>query len=92
MTEIWIEVTPAAQGWAITRRINKDHWPNGVVDTETVATYTWKRQARLVAIFLAHYELRHLAAGESVELLIKDRQGRIKEKNTYGYDPEETKG
>lgn len=92
MTEIWIDVIGGPDGWDIIRRINKNHWPDGVVETEVIATYRWKHQARRVAIFLAHYSLRKLAAGESVELAIHNRNGQIKEKNTYGYDPKDTEG
>lgn len=92
MTEIWINVYPDRDGWRVVRIINKDHYPDGVVDTEIVATYRWKFQARRVALFLAHYEARRLAQDEAVELTIHKRNGQIGEKNTYGYDPEKTVG
>lgn len=88
MTAVWIEVQPTDGGWRIQRRLNEDYWDaNSLVSYPAI--YRWKFQAVLVAKFLAEHESNK--AG-SVELIIKNRKGQIREKNTYGYDPESSKG
>lgn len=91
MTDIYIEVQPAEGGWRIQRRLNPLHW-HGDNLISYPAVYKWKWQAVLVGTFLAKWEKDCLPEGDSVELTIKNRKGRITEKNTYGYDPERTKG
>lgn len=35
---------------------------------------------------------REIARHDRTELYLQDRRGRIRERNTYGYDPESSKG
>jgi len=82
-----VEVAHWREKWEV-RELTRDH--NSTPRWPAVARYRWKFQAVLVARFYC----RNLAerTKESVELVIKNRNGRIAEKNTYGYDPEASKG
>lgn len=60
----------------------------------------WKVQQqgaqRAVKIFdhqgPAWEQAKDLARGAQVEAFLKNRHGQIRERNTYGFDPEKTKG
>lgn len=91
-TELNVEVVPIAGRWVIRHIVipAKEGGSQGVYGH--VADYRWKYQAVLVARFYCRHRSNQLSPDESVELVIKDRKGQIRDKETYGYDSEETVG
>lgn len=86
-TVLVVEVRRNAFRWAVllAGEPTFDRW-------SPIASYRWKFQAVIVGRFYARMRSEQQHAGDSVELIIKNRNGRIAEKNTYGYDPESSVG
>lgn len=80
-----VEVVREHQQWHVRFMVQPKVWL-------TIASYRLKHDAVVVARFFCNQRTDRRGPGESVELIIKDRWGRIQDKDTYGYDPEESEG
>jgi hypothetical protein len=85
MTSIKIEVVKYHSMWDV--RADVDF---GVHGYEEIVRYRWKYQAELVARWWARRFAKEYDT--PVELIIKNRIGQIRDKDTHGYDPEKIVG
>jgi hypothetical protein len=81
-----VEVLPKDGKWVTAIHYDDPEWPNVKIQNSHQFKYQARREGRVIAIWIAESQ------GSSVQLLVKDRKGVIREHNTYGYDPEGTKG
>lgn len=60
--------------------------------SKVLGRYRLRVTASAVAIALAKHCYRHVNGRRACEVFWRGRNGRIVERNTYGHDPEESRG